>query len=254
MQSTEKRKVGIMGAMLQEVNDILGILANKEEHHFGNRVFYTGTINNIDVVVVFSRWGKVAAATTVSTLILQFNITELLFTGVAGAISQDLKIGDIVIGKRFYQHDMDARPLMQEFEIPLLGVQYFTTKDNMLLRAEQSIVQLFQNNHHHKYFSADDLEMFGIQQPTIYIGDIASGDQFFSDADSKTNLSQKLPSVLCVEMEGAAVAQVCYEYNIPYCIIRTISDTADEQSTIDFLAFTEKIASKYSLLLVKQLI
>ncbi len=87
----------------------------------GMRTYTIGELAGVTTVVVFSRWGKVAAAITVSTLILEFKVTELLFTGVAGAIDHRLQIGDIVLGKRLIQHDMDARPLMAQFEIPLLG-------------------------------------------------------------------------------------------------------------------------------------
>jgi adenosylhomocysteine nucleosidase len=86
------------------------------------------------------------------------------------------------------------------------------------------------------------------------VGDIAGGDTFFSDSNQKMNLLSMLPSVLCVEMEGASVAQVCYEYNIPFIIIRTISDSADENSSIDFISFIKEIAGKYSIEIVKNII
>ncbi len=91
-----------------------------------------------------------------------------------------------------------------------------------------------------------ELHLFNITQPKSYIGDIASGDQFFSDEKRKKQLLENIPTVLCVEMEGAAVAQVCYENEIPFTIIRTISDAAGKGSHIDFAAFIKKIAGKYS--------
>ncbi len=254
MNAIANKKIGIMGAMLQEVADIVAILDHKKEYHLGKRIFYTGLIRETEVVVVFSRWGKVAAATTVSTLIHSFNITELIFTGVAGAINNQLKIGDIVIGEKFFQHDMDARPIMKEFEIPLLGVQFFEVPKEKIHAIQNKITPIFQNKRHYQHFSDSDITTFGIQAPSIHIGDIASGDHFFSDAASKKNLQIKLPTILCVEMEGAAVAQVCDEHEIPYCIIRTISDEADEQSSVDFMSFANRIASKYSLLMIRQLI
>src|SRR6478736_9802342 len=105
----KKRIIGIMGAMPEEIDGVVALLSNRKELTAGRRTYYSGQINSVDTVVVFSRGGKVAAATTVSTLIHEFKITELLFTGVAGAIHSDLKIGDIVLGKRLIQHDMDAR-------------------------------------------------------------------------------------------------------------------------------------------------
>jgi len=115
----KKVKIGIMGAMPEEINGVIALLSNCKTYSIGKRTYFSGQINGIDTVVVFSRWGKVAAATTVTTLIQEFKITDLLFTGVAGAISSDLKIGDIVLGSRFVQHDMDARPLMEQYEIRL---------------------------------------------------------------------------------------------------------------------------------------
>ena len=120
-----KRIVGILGAMPQEVDDVIRLLKNAQEFSFGMRTYISGQINGTDAVVVFSRWGKVAAAATVSALIHHFAVTEIIFTGVAGAIDPKLKIGDIVIGRRLIQHDIDARPLMQRFEVPLLSKTYF---------------------------------------------------------------------------------------------------------------------------------
>src|ERR1700761_8445415 len=117
----KERIIGIMGAMPEEIESVGHLLEGKRAVTMGRRTYTEGTLNGVRVVLVFSRWGKVAAATTVSTLILEFKITELIFTGVAGAIDPRLKIGDIVLGQRLIQHDMDARPFMAQFEIPLLG-------------------------------------------------------------------------------------------------------------------------------------
>jgi adenosylhomocysteine nucleosidase len=99
----------------------------------------------------------------------------------------------------------------------------------------------------------EDLAEFNISQPRLFVGEIASGDQFFSSNEQKHNLNAQLPEVLCVEMEGAAVAQVCYEYEIPFSIIRTISDVADDNSHIDFPAFIQKISSKYAAEIIKNI-
>ena len=249
----QKRIIGIMGAMPQEIEGVVDLLTNCKSQSLGKRTYFSGKINGIDAVVVFSRWGKVAAATTAATLIHEFKITELLFTGVAGAISPDLKIGDIVLGKRLVQHDMDARPLMQQFEIPLLGKIYFETDVAHLATATTAIHHVFENKSLHAVISDADLQEFNILQPKLVVGDIASGDQFFSSNEQKHRLTSQLPEVLCVEMEGAAVAQVCYEYEIPFSIIRTISDVADDNSHIDFPSFIKKISSKYAAAIIKNL-
>jgi len=244
--------IGIMGAMPEEIEGIVALLNNKTAVTSGMRTYYSGTINEQPVVVVFSRWGKVAAAKTVSTLIHQYQISELLFTGVAGAIHPTVNIGDIVLGQQLVQHDMDASPLMPKFEIPLLGKTYFEADANRLQKASTIIPSLLEQQVLNTYVAADTLSTFGIHTPKLHIGTIASGDQFFAQQSQKTNLHHTLPQVLCVEMEGAAVAQVCYEYNIPCTIIRTISDAADEQSPIDFPKFIKSIASKYAAAIMEQ--
>jgi adenosylhomocysteine nucleosidase len=249
----KKRIIGIMGAMPEEIEGVAALLNNCKKSAMGQRIYYSGQINDIDTVVVFSRWGKVAAATTATTLIHEFKITELLFTGVAGAISPDLKIGDIVLGKRLIQHDMDARPLMNQYEIPLLSKTYFESDAAHLAIASKAIHTVFESKSLHSVIGDEELVEFKISKPKLFMGDIASGDQFFSSNEQKQALVIQLPNVLCVEMEGASVAQVCYEYEIPFSIIRTISDTADDKSPIDFPSFINKISSKYSTEIIKNI-
>lgn len=249
----KNRVIGIMGAMPEEIDGVVALLSNCVASSMGKRTYFSGQVNGIETVVVFSRWGKVAAATTATTLIHEFKITELLFTGVAGAISLELKIGDIVLGKRLIQHDMDARPLMNQYEIPLLSKTYFETDSTHLDIASKAIQTVFENKSLHSVIGEQDLLEFNISQPKLFIGDIASGDQFFSTNEQKQNLNKQLPNVLCVEMEGAAVAQVCYEYEIPFSIIRTISDVADETAHIDFPSFIKKISSKYAAEIIKNI-
>lgn len=249
----KKRIIGIMGAMPEEIDGVVALLTNPVASSMGKRTYFSGQINGIDTVVVFSRWGKVAAATTATTLIYEFKITELLFTGVAGAISPELKIGDVVLGKRLIQHDMDARPLMKQYEIPLLSKTYFESNETHLDIAKKAILEIFENNSLYAIIETKDLKEFNISQPKLFVGDIASGDQFFSSNEQKHALNTQLPDVLCVEMEGAAVAQVCYEYEVPFSIIRTISDVADDQSHIDFPSFIKKISSKYAAEIIKKI-
>lgn len=242
-----------MGAMTEEIAEVVNLLSARQEFSRGMRTYYKGRINGVQTVVVFSRWGKVAAATTVSNLILEFGISELVFTGVAGAISTDLCIGDIVIARRLVQHDMDARPLMEQYEIPLLGRTFFECAQDQLAAAVKAVDALIESKRLHEAIGSNVLGSFGIVHPRRFAGDIASGDQFFSDNRQKAALQSQLPDILCVEMEGAAVAQVCYEYGIPFTIIRTISDTADERSHIDFPAFISNVSNKYSREIIKNI-
>lgn len=249
-----ERIIGIMGAIPQEINGVVSLLSNKKEFEIGQRNYFTGELNNQKVVVVYSRVGKVAAATTVSTLILEFKITELIFTGVAGGIHADVKIGDIVLGQSMIQHDMNAQPLFPAYEIPMLGKAYFEADSSQLQIATTAILDLLEEQHLHNVISEKDLNKFNIHSPQLHVGLIGSGDLFFSTNSQKEKLQQNLPEILCVEMEGAAVAQVCYEFEIPFMIIRTISDEADDHSTLDFNSFIEKVSNVYSIEIIKNII
>lgn len=241
-----ERIIGIMGAMPEEVDGIIALLDNPHQANIGMRTYTSGMLNGNKAVVVFSRWGKVAASATVSTLIHVYHITELIFTGVAGGINPKLKIGDVVVAKRLVQHDMDARPLMPRFEIPLLGVTWFESDKYCIDNAGEAINKFLDEHARNSVLSKEILAEFGINQPVLHIGDVASGDRFFAAEHQRTALLESLPEILCVEMEGAAVAQVCFEHDIPFTIIRIISDTAGDDSHIDFVKFIENISAKYS--------
>ena len=247
-----ERIIGIMGAMNEEISSIMELLSNVKIVYFGMRTYYSGTINDIPVVVVFSRWGKVAAATTVTSLITRFNITDLVFIGVAGAIQPHLRIGDVVVATRLIQHDMDARPLINRHEIPLLNVTYLESNPRHLKIAKEAVQQVI-TNQLLSFIPADHIERFGLNSTCLYSGDIASGDRFFANKSDKDALLSLLPHILCVEMEGAAVAQVCYEYAIPFVVLRIISDESNEQSAIDFSDFITSVSSRYAKEIINQM-
>jgi adenosylhomocysteine nucleosidase len=248
------KRIGILGAMSEEINEIISLIKDKREIVKGMRTYYTGTISSVEVVVVFSRWGKVASATTVTHLIVEFGITQLFFTGVAGAINKDLNIGDIVIANSLVQHDLDARPIMKRFEIPLLGVEFLLPSSDLLVSAIEGVGELVESRALLQLLTLKQQQKFSLSGLKLIVGQIASGDQFFASNIEKENLLAILPDVLCVEMEGAAVAQVCFEYNIPYVIIRTISDAANENSVIDFNVFVSEVASKFGVEIIRKLI
>jgi adenosylhomocysteine nucleosidase len=248
------KRIGILGAMPEEINGIVSLLKDKQKIEKGMRTYYVGTINDIEVVVVFSRWGKVASATTVTHLIVEFGITQLYFTGVAGSVSQDLAVGDIVVASSLVQHDMDARPIMKQFEIPLLGkIELYPPKE-LLDNSFCKIKKLESDKELLQLISLEQQKMFSISNPKVFLGKIASGDKFFANSNEKESLLEVLPDVLCVEMEGAAVAQVCFEYEIPFVIIRTISDAANESSHIDFKEFVGQVASKFGVAIIQVLL
>jgi len=236
--------IALVSAMPEEMQSLLNELQISKTLEIGKRSYYQGTLFNQEVVLVFSRWGKVAAAATVTQLINSFNISEIIFSGVAGAIDAKLNIGDIVIGTKLIQHDMDASPLYPSLEIPLLGITSFSTTNTTNL--EIATQQFLQN--YNQFFDNKTLTSFGINKTPKYDkGIIVSGDQFVNSNQKIKEIQKLVPQSLCVEMEGAAVAQVCYEYEIPFQIIRIISDKADNNSHIDFPKFANEVAGKYAL-------
>ena len=237
--------IGIISAMPEEIEAIQILLQIEKKMVKGMRTYYQGQLFNKKVILVFSRWGKVASATTATQLINDFNVEEIIFTGVAGGVQPDVFVGDIVIGKDLYQHDMDGSPLVKAFEVPLLGKSAFSTHLDKRNQLAQASDQFLQNKN--EFLTKEQLMNFDIKRPKIHIGDIASGDQFISSSEQSLKILSKLPTVKCVEMEGAAVAQVCYEYKVPFSIIRTISDNANHNAHIDFPKFAKEIASKYAL-------
>lgn len=239
--------IGIISAMQEEIQALLHELKNVSTTEKGMRTYYTGTLFHKKVVIVFSRWGKVASAATTTQLINDYKVTEIIFTGVAGAIHKQLNIGDVIIGKNLFQHDMDASPLFEPFEIPILKKKGIETKDaTKLLEATTAFLETFSD-----YINPIEAKEFNIKLPKVVYGDIASGDQFISSIEKINHLNELLPSAICVEMEGAAVAQVCFEYQIPFSIIRIISDKANDNATIDFPKFANTIASNYALGILK---
>jgi len=241
--------IGLVSAMQEEMQSLLDELHVNKTLEIGKRTYYQGTLFGKEVVLVFSRWGKVAASATITQLINSFSISEIIFSGVAGAIDTKLNIGDVVIGTKLIQHDMDASPLYDNLEIPLLGKTSFETISPKNLEiATVEFLQDFSN-----YFNVQVLKEFNIiESPKYYTGLIVSGDQFINSNKKIKELKKMLPNALCVEMEGAAVAQICFEYDIPFQIIRIISDKADDNSHIDFPKFANEVAGKYTLEIMKK--
>jgi len=247
--------IGIMAAMHEELNRIVAMLENITQESVGRKQVYLGTLNNKKVIVVFSGWGKVASASTTTMLIERYAITQLIFTGVAGGMQLHLNIGDIVIGSSFIQHDMDCAGVLgiRRFEIPLLSLIEIPSDVNLQKSAEKAASAYLE----HKLktdVEQQELKNLNISKPGVYTGLIASGDQFISSAEKQTELLEALPKLLAVEMEGAAVAQVAYEYELPFIVIRVISDKANHDAVIDFPRFIEKVASHFTAGIVKQLI
>lgn len=246
-------KIGIISAVPEEIKTIHDDIpfTNCVEHV--ERQFYLGRYGTIELVLVYSRVGKVAAAITAAALIEKFKVDKIIFTGLAGAVSKDLERGDVILCNTTYQHDFDARPLCdQQFEIPLTGRRLFKLNLNEITLAKKAIDNFL--NHLEQYVDLQELERLDVKKPKLYIGTIATGDQFIENVATQVNLTVKGMEAMAVEMEGAAVAQVCAEYQTPYTLIRIISDKADNSAIISLQDFSVKLASHYASGIIQEIL
>src|SRR5262249_14718218 len=160
-----------------------------------------------EVVVAFSRWGKVAAASTATELILEYGADRIVCSGIAGALDPSLRIGDVVVATRLFQHDMDASPFFAPTEIPLLGVKGLPTDEGMsrgLMAAAEAFLAEGEG--------AQGMHPAGRRAVRA---DIASGDRVIAGDTSRRAVLSLVPTAAAVEMEGAAIAQVCFEHGVP---------------------------------------
>lgn len=217
-------KIGIIVAMEEELESILDIMDNIEEKEIYGLTFKTGQIEKNKIIVVKCGVGKVNAARVTQILIDTFNVKSVINVGAAGALSPLLNIGDIVIGEKLIQHDFDITAFDHDKGY-ITGVGDYIYSDIELIEKFKKAA----NNLKEKDYK-------------IKTGIIATGDIFCTDIEMKNKIFSKFDAD-CVEMEGAAIAQVCYLDNIPFIVIRSISDSPNGNNEIDFDKFVE-LASK----------
>lgn len=249
--------LGILAALHDEVDGLIAAMRHDDAratvHRIGMRDYYVGELYGERCVLVLARVGKVAAAATAVTLIREFGVTDLIFTGLAGGVGPEVRVGDLVIADRTVQHDMDARPLFPRHLVPLLDRDVFPT-DPALTDALRIAADRFVREDLATAVPAAVRERFGVEAPRLHLGMIGSGDQFIGAPATVAELRQRLPGLLAVEMEGAAVGQVCHEYGVRHAVIRTVSDRADDSAHVDFSSFLAEVASHYSEGIVRRLL
>jgi adenosylhomocysteine nucleosidase len=238
-------RLGIISALQEEQDGLVEAMEGPARLIHGMREYTRGRIAGVDAVCVLSRIGKVAAATTATMLIEKFGVTHVLFTGVAGAGDAGVRVGDIVVAESLLQYDMDASPLFPRFEVPLTGLSHFASDQRLSNQVAAAASDFLEREFENAIGAAERAE-FHLSGPRVHRGLIASGDQFISDAAHVNALNAALPGLLAVEMEGAAVAQVCFELGVPFAVIRTISDNANEEAATDFMRFVKAVASRYA--------
>lgn len=213
------KKVGIIFAMLEELEAFKGYLNFEKEYTIFELTFYEGTLHGIHCILVESGVGKVNAARTTQILIDNYKVDYIFNIGVAGGISEKLAVGDIVIGEKLVQHDFDITAFNHEKGyVPKVGK--FVETDTYLLTIADAVIKKMS-------------EVRGFR------GIIASGDIFCTEIKMSSKIAQKF-NALCVEMEGASIAQVCYLSHVPFLIIRSISDVPNNDNVVTYEEFYKK--------------
>jgi len=227
-------KIAIMGAMPEEIEPLIARLDDVQEFLYADNTYYAGTYRGKEVVVAYSKIGKVFAALTATAMIEKFGCDTLLFTGVAGAISEELKIGDLIVADGLCQHDLD---------ITAFGHPYgYVPEGAVCIWADPELRKIAQK-------VAYEL---GIN---LKEGIIATGDQFVADPERKAWIAETFKAD-ALEMEGAAVAVVCHALDVPFFILRAISDSADMDAGFDFDAFlksSSKISADFVMAMVRKI-
>ena len=207
--------LGIIGAMDEEISIIKKDMKNIVEEKVGNITFLKGNLYNHEVVLVESGIGKVNSSITATLLINKYNVDYVLFSGVAGSTDKRISVGDVVIGTDLVQHDMDVREFgLEKGQIPRM--------DEWKFKASKKLLQ-----------ASRDLKIKGHK---IFYGRIISGDQFISGKENKVKLGEEF-NALCVDMESASVAQVCYQLGKKFLIVRSISDSVTDETTMEYSEF-----------------
>ena len=226
--------IAILGAMQEEITPLLDVLKDYEEIRYANNVFYLAKFNNKELVIAYSKIGKVNAALTATIMIEKFKAEKLLFTGVAGALNENLKIKDMLYAESLVQHDLDITAFGHPHGF-VPGTSIFIKSDGNLNALASKIAR------------RKGINLKG--------GIIATGDQFICDPKKKEWIKNTF-SADAAEMEGASVALVCESLSVPFFILRAISDEASGGAEFDFDEFLQssaKISADFIFSMIEEL-
>ena len=215
-------KIAIMGAMEEEVEPLLDFLGEYETVEVADNKYYTAEYKGLELVIAYSKIGKVFASLTASTMIQKFGAEKLLFSGVAGGINPELKIGDLIAATSLCQHDLDITAFGHPYGFVPEGSVFVDSDKSLLLAAKEVAKQM--------------------DKPLLE-GIIATGDQFVADEVRKEWIATTFKAD-ALEMEGASVAVVCDAFDVPFFILRAISDTADMDAGFSFDEFLKSSAKE----------
>lgn len=221
-------KLGILVAMEEEIKYLIEEIDDYEIIELANQKFYDGFIGGKAITIVQSGIGKVNASIATTLLIQQFKADAVINTGSAGAIQSEMSIGELVISKELAYHDVNNEVFGYEYgQIPQMP-ERFTANEKLSEKIQKTAMK---------------------QSWDVHAGLIVTGDSFVGSSSEIEKIKKHFPSALVTEMEGAAVAQTCLQFDIPCAVIRAVSDTADEDASVDFDEFV-KLAGKRSAKLV----
>lgn len=224
-------KLGIIGAMEQEVETLLAEMTETTSATVAGSIFYEGKLSGLDVVVVQCGIGKVNAALCVQILCTKYGITHAVNTGIAGSLCAELDIGDLVVSADAMYHDFDCVHFGYPYgKVPGMDVVSFPADETMVKLAQAAAEQVHPDH--------------------VTVGRVASGDQFVADQKVKDRIISNT-GALCTEMEGAAIAQTAYRNKIPFVILRAISDKADNSAEMDYPTFEKQAAHRCAAVTMK---
>lgn len=226
--------IAILGAMQEEVTPLLKAVGEYKEIKYANNSFYLANFGGKDLVIAYSKIGKVNAALTATVMVEKFGAKKLLFTGVAGALNEKLRVGDMLFGSQLVQHDLD---------ITAFGHPYgYVPGTSIFIKSDENL-----NNLAQKIASEKEIKLL--------CGTIATGDQFICDTNKKEWIRATF-NADATEMEGASVALVCESLGVPFFVLRAISDEAGGGAEFDFDKFLQdsaNISAYFILSMVKEL-
>ncbi|WP_046173900.1 5'-methylthioadenosine/S-adenosylhomocysteine nucleosidase [Domibacillus indicus] len=224
-------KAAIIGAMEEEVTILRNEMENRKVKTIAGSEFTIGRLHGADTVLLRSGIGKVNAAMTTAVLIHEFKPDVIINTGSAGGLSPDLQVGDVVVSTEVRHHDVDVTAFGYEYgQVPQLPAAF---------QADEKLVDIAYKA------SEGDSEVKTVK------GLIATGDSFMNDPARVQAIAEKFPGLQAVEMEAAAIAQVAYQFTVPFVIIRALSDIAGKESNISFEQFLPKAGLHSASLVMK---
>ncbi|TCI23383.1 5'-methylthioadenosine/S-adenosylhomocysteine nucleosidase [Exiguobacterium sp. SL-10] len=212
-------KIGIIGAMEEEVNLLRNELTERTDTEIANYHFYEGYLGNVEVVILKSGIGKVNAAIGTTLLIDKFKPDVVINTGSAGGFKKGMKVGDVVVSTEVRHHDVDVTVFGYEYgQVPGMPAAY--QADAHLMDVCKEVIE-------------------SLHDVNVHTGLIVTGDSFINDSKRVADILGHFDGVAAVEMEAAPIAQTCYQFGVPFVVTRSISDSADEEANLSFDEFLE---------------